>query len=45
MFKKALRILVCASALYGAVIVASKIQQKMKLKKEGGNPKDVKWLK
>jgi hypothetical protein len=45
MFKKVFRIAVVGFAAYGAVVLGSKIAEKMKLKKNGGDPKTVKWLK
>jgi hypothetical protein len=45
MLKNVVRWIVLGLAVYGGAIVVSKTTQKMKLKKSGGNPADVKWLK
>jgi hypothetical protein len=45
MFKKAVRWAVMGAAVYGAVVFGMKVTEKMKLKKSGGDPKSVKWLK
>jgi hypothetical protein len=44
MFKKALRIGTIVFAVYGVVVVAKKVIDKAKLKKDGGDPKSVKWI-
>ena len=45
MLKNVLRYVVMGAAIYGGLVFAMKVSEKMKLKKAGGNPKDVKWLK
>jgi hypothetical protein len=37
--------MVLGAAIYGGAVLISKVSQKMKLKKTGGDPKSVKWLK
>jgi hypothetical protein len=44
MLKKAVRVLLIGAAVYGLVVAGSKVSQKMKLKKAGGDPKSVKWF-
>jgi hypothetical protein len=44
MLKKALRIGTIAFAVYGVVVLGKKVMDKQKLKKEGGDPKSVKWI-
>jgi hypothetical protein len=45
MLKKVLRFGLLVFAGYGIAVAVSKVSQKMKLKKSGGNPADVKLLK
>lgn len=44
MFKKALRIGTIVFAVYGVVVLAKKVVDKRKVKKEGGDPKSIKWI-
>jgi hypothetical protein len=44
MIKKVVRVVLLGAAVYGLWIAGSKVSQKMKLKKSGGDPKSVKWF-
>ena len=44
MLKKALRIGTVVFAVYGVVVFGSKVWSKRKVKKEGGDPKSIKWI-
>ncbi|MDD4970772.1 MAG: hypothetical protein PHT07_15200 [Paludibacter sp.] len=44
MWKKALRIGTVGFAIYGVIVLGKKVMDKQKVKKEGGDPKSIKWI-